>query len=160
MKKVFTITVAVELFFSFATAIPTLADTTITMTGTVPQVCNIVAITPGNLSVNAAGDSMSTDNAGGIQGSVRVTCNKGTSLKLSTPIVTTPAGANAYKTTYGFKGGAGNALFVGATGDTIAPVVTNKTGATANVSSTITALNNEYITPGYYSVVIPVILTP
>jgi hypothetical protein len=160
MKNILTIAVAGGLFtFTFATQ--ALADTaTVTMSGTVPQVCNITATTPGNLALSSSGDNMSTENAGGSLGAVTVKCNKGTSLKLTGATTNAPAGANAYTTTYKFKGGSGNPTFSTATGDTITPVATNKTGATANVSSTITALNSEYLTPGFYSVTVNVTLTP
>ncbi len=160
MNKILTISVAGGLFtLTFATQ--ALADTaTVTMLGTVPQVCNITATTPGNLALSPSGDNMSTENAGGTLGAVIVKCNKGTSLKLTGAATTAPAGANAYMTTYKFKGGTGNSIFSTATGDTITPVATKMTGATANVSSTITALNNEYLTPGFYSVTVNVTLMP
>jgi hypothetical protein len=160
MKKILTIAVA-GLLFTFAEAAQTLADTaTVIMSGTVPQVCNITSTSSGNLALSVGGDNMSTENAGGNPGSVTVKCNKGASLKLTGATTNAPTGANAYNTTYKFKGGTGNSLFETATGDTIAPVATKKTGATANVSSTVTALNDEYLTPGFYSTVINVTLTP
>jgi hypothetical protein len=160
MKKKLTIAVVGGLL-TFAFANQALADTaTVTISGTVPQVCNITSTTPGTLALSLGGDNMSTENGGGNHGSVTVKCNKGTSLKLTGATTNAPAGANAYTTTYKFKGGTGNPLFVNATGDTIAPVATKKTSATANVSSTVTALNDEYLTPGFYSVIINVTLTP
>jgi hypothetical protein len=160
MNKILTIA-ANGVLFTFACVTQTLADTaTVTMTGTVQQVCNITSTTPGNLALSAGGDNLSTENAGGSRGSVTVKCNKGTSLKLTGATTTAPAGANAYKTTYQFQGGNGNPLFVNATGDTITPVSTKRTGATANISTAVTALNNEYLTPGFYSVTVNVMLTP
>jgi hypothetical protein len=160
MKKILTIAVAGGIF-AFALTNQALADTaTVTMSGTVPQVCNITATTSGNLALSPGGDNLSTDNAGGSLGAVTVKCNKGTSLKLTGVTTNAPAGANPYTTTYKFKGGTGSPVFATATGNTITPVATKRTGATANVSSTITALNNEYLTPGFYSVTVNVTLTP
>jgi hypothetical protein len=160
MNKILTIA-ATGVLVTLTYATQTLADTaTVTMSGTVPQVCNITSTTPGNLALNSSGDNLSSENAGGNHASVTVKCNKGTSLKLTGATTNAPAGANAYSTTYKFKGGSGNPLFVNATGDTITPVSTKRTGATANISSSVTALNDEYLTPGFYSVTVDVTLTP
>ena len=138
----------------------TLAQSTVTSSGTAPSVCFIASTTDGVLALSPSGSKMSTDVAGGKKGTVLVKCAKGTSLKLGTPALTAPVGANPTTTVSRFNGGSGAANFVNATGNTISPIATKKTGATANVSSVVTAKNNEFITPGVYKVVVPTTLTP
>jgi hypothetical protein len=159
MKKILTIA-ATGVICVLAAATQTLAQSTVTSGGTAASVCSIASTTDGVLALNAGGDAMSTDVAGGSKGNVVVKCAQGASLKLGTPTLTAPAGANATTTTTNFNGGTGPANFVNATGGTISPIATKKTGAKANVSSTVTADNDEFISPGAYKVVVPATLTP
>ncbi len=161
MNKILTIT-ATGVICVFAGASQTLAQSTVTVTssGTAPSVCWIVSTTDGVLALSPGGGRMSTDVAGGSKGTVVVKCAKGSALKLGTPVLTAPVGANPTTTVSKFNGGTGPANFVNATGQTISPIATKKTGATANVSSTVTAKNNEFITPGVYKVVVPATLIP
>lgn len=138
----------------------TLAQSTITSSGDAPAICYIVSTTDGVLALSPSGGKMSTDVAGGKKGTVVVKCAKGTSLTLGTPVLTAPAGANPTTTVSKFNGGSGSTNFENATGNTISPVVTKRTGATANVSSVVTAKNNQFITPGTYKVVVPATLIP
>jgi hypothetical protein len=159
MKKILTIA-ATGVICVLAAATQTLAQSTVTSGGTAASTCAIASTTDGVLALNAGGDVMSTDVAGGSKGNVVVKCAQGASLKLGTPALTAPAGANATTTKSFFNGGSGPANFVNATGGTITPIATKKTGAVANVSSTVTADNDEFITPGAYKVVVPATLTP
>lgn len=144
----------------FAGVSQTLAQSTVTSSGTATSVCFIASTTDGVLALTPSGGRMSTDVAGGKKGTVVVKCAKGSALKLGTPALTAPPGANATTTVSKFNGGSGPANFVNATGNTISPIATKKTGATANVSSVVTAKNNEFITPGVYKVVVPATLIP
>jgi hypothetical protein len=159
MKNILTIA-ATGLICVIAGATQTLAQSTVTSSGTAASVCSIASTTDGVLALNAVGDRMSTDAPGGSKGAVIVKCAQGASLKLGTPALNAPAGANATNTVSKFNGGSGAANFVSATGGTISPIATKKTGATARVSSIVTAKNDEFITPGLYEVVVPVTLTP
>jgi hypothetical protein len=162
MKKILTIA-ATGLICVLAGASQTIAQsTTVTVTnsGTATSVCRIVSTTDGVLALSPGGGKMSTDVAGGSKGNVVVKCAQGSALKLGTPVLTAPVDANPTTTVSKFNGGSGSPKFVKATGDTISPITTKKTGATANVSSTVTAKNNEFITPGVYKVVVPASLIP
>jgi hypothetical protein len=159
MKSTFTV-VATGVICLLTGVNQTLAQSTVTSSGTAPSVCFIASTTDGILALSANGGKMSTDVAGGKKGVVTVKCAQGTSLKLGTPTLTAPVDANPTTTVSRFNGGSGPANFVNATGNTISPIKTKKTGATANVSSIVTAKNNEFITPGVYKVVVPTTLTP
>jgi hypothetical protein len=162
MKKILTIA-ATGVICVLAAATQTLAQATsgnVTSGGTAASTCAIASTTDGKLALNAGGDALSTDVEGGNKGSVVVKCAQGSSLKLGVPALTAPNGANATNTVSNFNGGSGAVNFTTATGQTIQPIATKKTGATANVSTTVTALNDEFITPGVYKVVVPATLTP
>jgi hypothetical protein len=159
MKKILTIA-ATGVICVLAAATQTLAQSTVTSGGTAASTCAISSTSDGVLALSPGGDAMSTDVAGGSKGNVVVKCAQGASLKLGVPTLTAPAGANATTTVSNFNGGSGPANFVNAVGTTIAPIVTKKTGAVANVSSVVTADNDEFITPGAYKVVVPATLTP
>jgi hypothetical protein len=162
MKKILTIA-ATGVIWVLTGASHTLAQestVTVTSSGTAPSFCRIVSTTDGVLALSPSGGKMSTDVAGGSKGNVIVKCAQGSALKLGTPVLTAPVGANPTTTVSKFNGGTGPANFVNATGDTISPIATKKTGATANVSSTVTTKNKELITPGVYKVVVPATLIP
>jgi hypothetical protein len=162
MKIILTV-VATGVISVLAGASQALAQltTTVTSSGTAPSVCYIVSTTDGVLALSPGGGKMSTDVTGGSKGTVVVKCAQGSALTLGTPILTAPVGANATTTVSRFNGGSGSANFANATGTTISPIKTKVTGATANVSSVVTAKkNNEFITPGAYKVVVPAILIP
>jgi hypothetical protein len=159
MKSILTISATGVICFIAGTT-KTLAQSTVTSSGTAPPVCYIVSTTDGVLALSPGGGRMSTEVAGGSKGAVVVKCAQGSALKLGTPALTAPVGANATTTKSFFNGGSGPVNFVNASGNTISPIVTKKTGATANVSSIVTAKKNEFITPGVYKVVVPATLIP
>jgi hypothetical protein len=161
VKKIPTIA-ATGIICIFTRASQTIAQSTVTVTssGTTSSVCRIVSTTDGVLGLSSDGGKMSTDVGGGSKGTVVVKCAQGSALKLGIPVLTAPVGANPTTTVSKFNGGTGPANFVNATGDIISPIATKKTGATANVSSTVTAKNKEFITPGVYKVVVPATLIP
>jgi hypothetical protein len=159
MKSIL-IVVATGATFVLAGASQTQAQSTVTSSGTAVSICYIVSTSDGVLALSPGGGKMSTDVQGGSKGTVVVKCAKGSALKLGTPALTAPPGANPTTTVSKFNGGSGPTNFVNATGNTISPIATKKTGATANVSSVVTAKNNEFITPGVYKVVVPATLIP
>ena len=160
IMKIILPVVATGVVCVLAGASETLAQSTVTSSGTAASVCFIASTTDGVLALSSGGGRMSTDVAGGKKGTVVVKCAKGSALKLGTPALTAPPGANATITVSKFNGGSGAANFVNASGNMISPIATKKTGATANVSSIVTAKNNEFITPGVYKVVVPATLIP
>lgn len=166
MKKILTIA-ATGVICVLAGATQTFAQQTgsVGNTGNAGTLCAITSTAPGTLALNADGDKLSTDVTGGTKGAVSVRCAQAASLKLGVPAVTSPPSANATTPSVNFGGGA-TAGFIGIgaggpSGDTIAPVKTNRTGATATVSTTLTVTNpSDFITPGAYSVSVPATLTP
>jgi hypothetical protein len=162
MKSILTV-VATGVICVLASATQTLAEPStgnVTSGGTAASTCSIASTTNGTLALNDGGDALSTDVAGGSKGNVIVKCAQGSSLRLGIPNLTAPTGANLTNTVSVFNGGSGATNFESATGTKIEPIATKKTGATANVSTTVTALNDEFITPGAYSVTVPATLTP
>jgi hypothetical protein len=122
--------------------------------------CAITGTTTGRLVQNNNGD-LTTDFAGGSQGTVGVVCSRANAtLVLDAPVLTPPAGAKPATATSNFSGGTGPASFTGAVGQTIPSIITKKAGATANVSSLVVANDGEILTPGSYTVVVPARITP
>jgi hypothetical protein len=146
MKKILTIA-ATGVICVLAAATQTLAQTT---TGNVTSI----------LKQNAVGD-LSTDAPGGSQGTIKVICSRANaSLVLDASNLSSPQGAKPATATSKFNGGSGPASFSGANGQTIGSIITKKDGATANVSSLVVANDNEILTPGTYTVVVPARITP
>jgi hypothetical protein len=163
MKKILTIA-ATGVICVLAGATQTLAQAqsgSVSNSGNAGATCKFSGNTPGTLTLNGNGDKLGTDFAGGAKGTVSVVCSQGSSLKIGTPTLTTaPAGANATTQAAVFSGGSGFTGVANPSGDTIAPVKTKVAGATANISTTVSATGGEFITPGSYVVNVPLTLTP
>jgi hypothetical protein len=164
MKKILTIA-ATGIICVLAGATQTLAQpvqASSSVSGTVGSTCRFSGNSPGTLVLNPNGDKLGTDFAGGTKGNVSVVCSQGSSLKIGTATLTSaPGGANLTTLSAVFNGGSGfQNLAAPPSGDTISPVKTNVAGATANISTTVSATGGEFITPGSYVVNVPLTLTP